>query len=1072
MNRVFVILLMVAVSGGLAGTDSQWIRYAAISPDAKQIVFTHRGDLYLVDSRGGKARPLTFHQAHDVSPVWRQDGGKIAFASDRFGNFDVFVIDAGGGEARRLTHHSNDEIPFCFSADAQRVIFGGNRLDASEHRQYPGKYMPEVYEVPAIGGRVTQLWTLPAEDVQVRKDGGQMVYHDIKGDEDPWRKHHVSSVTRDIWMYDVAENRHTRLTGFGGEDRNPVYSSNGRGIFYLSEESGSFNVHRLDPEHPGKTEQITRFTTHPVRFLSRSGDGTLCFTHHGDLYVKAPSGDPVRLIVEIVTEGKHNDRQMIPVQGKVRELAVSPDGKEIAYIVRGEILVSAARGKMSRRITSTPALERFVGFSPDGKALVYASERKGRWGIYQTVRADAGEPHFYAATVLREEPLLVNENDNYQPRWSPDGKEIAFIENRRSLKVLNLALAETRTLLTEETLFYMADGDQYFRWSPDGRWLLVEVSPVMGNGEIMLLAADGGKPMINLTQSGFGDQRPKWVNDGQQMLWLSDRHGLRAYANSGQRQLDVYTLFFTRAAWDRFHMGQDEYTLWKEMRKQEDEKDSANGDGKEDKKPKPLDIDREGLIERKARLTIHSSRLSDAVLSRDGETLYYLARFEKGLDLWQSEIRTRKTGMVLKLGAKTATLTWDHEMKNLYLLADGQIARIDVAKKTKTPVTLHGEITADEADERRHMFTHVCRRIGSMFYTDDCHGTDWTALQANYEPKLASIGNDREFAELLSEMLGELNVSHSGASLRHGDPQGDATASLGILIDQAHRGPGIKIKEILRNGPLDKAHISIKAGMVIQKINGETIAADTDDARYLNRLAGKFTALHLVDPDAKARLDVTVKPVSLEEERVLLYDRWVRINEADVDRLSDGRLAYVHVPGMSDGPYRQVYEKTLGKYLDREGLIVDTRFNEGGDLVGDLTMFLTGERFMTYATEDRDLGYEPNYRWNRPNVALVNEANYSDGHCFACAYKDLGIGKLIGMPVPGTCSFSSWERLWNDRIVYGAVSVSAKNKAGEWLENNQTVPDIEVKNEPGVIDRGRDQQLETAVTELMKMIGG
>ena len=211
-----------------------------------------------------------------------------------------------------------------------------------------------------------------------------------------------------------------------------------------------------------------------------------------------------------------------------------------------------------------------------------------------------------------------------------------------------------------------------------------------------------------------------------------------------------------------------------------------------------------------------------------------------------------------------------------------------------------------------------------------------------------------------------------------------------------------------------------------------------------------------------------MKPISLRDEGRLLYERWVKQNELDVEKLSNGKLGYVHIPGMSDGSYRVTYEKAMGKYFDKEGLIVDTRFNGGGDLVGDITMFLTGEQFMTYAVESRDLGYEPNYRWTKPNVAMINEANYSDGHCFACAYKDLGIGKIIGMPTPGTCSFAGWEGLQNGKVRWGSVPVSAKNKAGEWLENNQTEPDIKVKNMPGVIDQGRDQQLEAAVKVLLK----
>ena len=1077
MKKIIPFLMLFCLCLAVyPGVGSQWIRWASISPDGDNIAFSNGGDLYLVDAAGGKAELLTIHEADDFHPVWSPDGKYIAFASDRHGNLDVFIVRASGGKARRLTWHSADEIPYAFTPDGGQVIFGAPRLDDYRHRQFPTAYLPEVYRVPAAGGPVSQVWTIPAEEVRISRDGSTFIYHDKKGGENYWRKHHTSSVTRDIWTYNPKTGKHSRITSFKGEDRNPVFAPGDRSIYYLSEESGAFNVHRLDLARPEKSEAVTGFKQHPVRFLSIDNTGTLCFTHHGDLYTMKPGSEPVPVDVRIDTPRKNNDDQLIPVSGKVREMAASPDGKEIAYIVRGEVFVAATERKMFRRITNTPGAERFVSFTPDGKAVVYAAERNGRWGIYKTLKRDSREKYFHAATVVKEEPLLVNDADNYMPRISPSGREMAFIENRRVLKIMNLATKKSRVLLTDKELFYMGDGDQYFRWSPDSRWLLVEYSPRLANTEVVLLKADGTEKMKNLTRSGYHDIRPRWTAGGAMMLWFSNRHGLRAYANSGAVQRDVYALYFTRKAWDRANLSKDEWSLLKESEEkektQEDDKDKKKAKKPaEEKSVKALAFEWDGLEERRKRLTIHSSFLGDAALSKDGETLYYLARFEKGLNLWSTELRTRKTAMVIQLGARSGSLTWDKEKKTLYLLADGNIYKIDPEKKSKKPVHIGGEITFDESAERREMFAHVWERTNAMFYETGFHGADWTALRGAYEPKLPAVGNDREFAELLSEMLGELNVSHCGARYRSDGDAGDQTASLGIFHDYDFRGPGLRITEVLRNGPLDKAEFSLKPGMVIREVNGVTIERDTDQARYLNRLAGKFTALTIIDPEKEQSFQITVKPVSLDREAVLLYERWVRMNTDEVIKKSEGRFGYVHIPGMSDGSYRRVYEKAMGRFYDCDGLIVDTRFNGGGDLVGDITMFLSGEKFMTYAVEKRDLGYEPNYRWTRAHVAMVNEANYSDGHCFACAYKDLGIGKLIGMPVPGTCSFAGWEMLQNGTVLWGSIPVSAKNKAGEWLENNQTVPDVVVKNMPGVIDKGRDQQLEAAIRILTEMTG-
>jgi tricorn protease len=633
---------------------------------------------------------------------------------------------------------------------------------------------------------------------------------------------------------------------------------------------------------------------------------------------------------------------------------------------------------------------------------------------------------------------------------------------------MDLVSKATVTLMTPEQLMHMGDGDQYFTWSPDSKWLLAEFNPTMANGEIVLLDASGKKPMENLTKSGYGDSRPQWANGGKQMIWFSNRDGLKSFATSGGSQNDVFTLFFTKDAFDRYRLSKEDFELLKETEKANDadKKDAKKDEKKDDKKVEDLVIDWDDLRERKAKLTIHSSSLSDAVLDKEGEKLFYLARFEKGMNLWSTDLRTKETKMELKLDAGFGRLEWDKEMKNLYLLADGSISKITDKGTKREQIKIAGEMTLDTDAEREQMFEHIKIRTKGVFYTPDFHGVDWDALTAQYAKYLPHIGNGYEFAEMVSEMIGELNVSHAGARYSRNIPQEDATASLGIFIDFNHKADGIKIIEIIKGGPLDKAGINIKPGMIIEKINGETITADKDVARFLNRIAGQFTLLEVLDPSG-SRQQVTVKPISLSEENQLLYKRWVKKNQEEVEKLSNGQLGYVHIPGMSDGPYRTTYEEMMGKYHDSKGVIVDTRFNGGGDLVADLAMFFTGEKFITYATEDREVGYEPTFRWTKPTLAMFNEGNYSDGHCFACGYTDLKIGKTVGMPTPGTCSFAGWEAL-PDGGRWGVVPISAKDKAGNWMENNETKPQFQIKNMPGHIDKGKDQQLEKAVEELLK----
>ncbi len=1071
----FFFLLFFSITAN-AQDAPKWMRYSSISPDGTQIVFTYKGDLYKVPSKGGDAIQLTFHDAHDYMAVWSKDGSKLAFSSNRYGNFDVFIMDAIGGSADRLTFHSNNEVPYSFTSKDKKVLFGALRQDDVKHRQYPHRSQSELYSVPASGGKVNQILTIPAEYVQVSKDEGIMIYQDKKGGEDEWRKHHKSSITRDIWTYDFKTKTHKMISSFEGEDRQAVFSQDEKSIYYLSEESGTFNVYKMSLSDPNQKQQLTNFTLHPVRFLS-FGNSILSFSYDGELYTMKEGEAAKKVKVNIRTQNKNNNDKFISINGGVNEMAVSPNGKEIAFISRGEVFVTSVDESFTKRITNTPERERFVTWGPKGESVVYSSERNGNWSIYKTEKTRKEEPFFFASTLLKESVVLSNQVDNYLPKYSPDGKKLAFIEGRRTLKVIDLASNAAITLLTPDDLFHMRDGDKYFTWSPDSKWLLVEWDLSLNNSEVLLMKADGSK-RVNLNESGYYDFKPKWVNGGKQMLWFSNRNGLKSYATSGRSESDVYSMFFTQKAWDKFNLNEEDHKLMQaveaEMKKGKDKKEGKK-DGKDKDKDKDkkkaveaLTFDWKNMNERTNRLTIHSSLLGDAVLSKKGDKLYYLSRFENKMNLWSTNLRTKETKMALKLNANSGSLEWDAEMKNLFLLSGGKISKLDVEKGKKEGVKIKGEMEYDAQAERASMFDHVWIRTNAIFYHPDFHGIDWNQMKTEYQKFLPHLGNSFEFTEMLSEMLGELNVSHAGARYRGGRiPNGDATASLGIFMNYAHTSDGILIDEVINGGPLDKAEFNVQAGMVIEKINGELISRNQDIAKYLNRKSGQFTLLEIVDPSTNKRDTITVKPISLGQENRLLYKRWVKQNEQEVTEKSNGELGYVHIPGMGDGPYRSIYQDMMGKYFNRKGMIVDTRFNGGGDLVADLAMFFTGIPFISYETEAKVVGGEPTSRWTKPTLALINESQYSDGHCFACGYTDLKIGKTVGMPVPGTCSFAGWERL-PDGSVWGVVPVSAKDINGKWMENSQTEPNIKVKNMPGVIDQGRDQQLERAIEEMMK----
>ena len=353
MKRILTALaLSAAVTCAAAAETPLWLRHNAISPDGTRIAFTYRGDIYIVGTEGGRAVQLTSHAGHDTDPVWSPDSRSIAFASDRLGGMDVFIVDAGGGEPRRLTTHSTSERPVAFLSDSV-LLFSAYIMPSAEDAQFPSSQFPQVYSVPTGGGRPHLFSSLPMEHIWVSADGRELIYHDRKGYEDPWRKHERASITRDIWTCTLdGERTYTQQTDFDGEDREPVWASDGGSFYYLSEQDGTSNVWRRR-KGASEAEQVTRFEKNPVRFLTISRDGTLCFSQDGELYTLREGGEPQKVGVEIVADKLDRDVVRRLRTNGATEISPSPTGKEVAFVMGGDVYVTSVDYRTTRQITST-----------------------------------------------------------------------------------------------------------------------------------------------------------------------------------------------------------------------------------------------------------------------------------------------------------------------------------------------------------------------------------------------------------------------------------------------------------------------------------------------------------------------------------------------------------------------------------------------------------------------------------------------------------------------------------------------------------------------------------------------
>jgi Periplasmic protease len=1083
MKNIILPLILLATINGFA--QPLWMRYNAISPQGDKIAFTYKGDIYVVDSKGGEARQITTSSAYDYTPIWSADGSELAFASDRNGGFDVYRVSANGGVASRVTTNSANETPLAFSPDGKEIYYSAYLQKSAVNAQFASGWITELYKVPVNGGRPEQVVAVPVCSMSFDKDGKSFLYYDRKGSENIWRKHQVSSVARDIVYYDAKKHTHTTLTTNVGEDRDPRFLAGNKEMVFLSERDGkSFNVYSAPVDAAENVKQITSFETHPVRFLSVANDGTLCYGYMGEIYTQKIGSEPQKVNVSIVNDQELEQKERKNFGG-ADDFCLNKDGDLVAFVSRGEVFVTGDNEfPTTKQITHTPSAERNPSFSADGRTLVYASERDGYWNLYTATISRKEDYNFTYATLIDEKPLFDNDGiERIAPSYSPDGKKIAFIENRHLLKVYNVETKEIRQVTNGLQHYRNDDYGFAYQWSPDGKWFAMELISNMRDpyADIAIVPADGSMKVYNITNSAYIDGNPQWVLDGNAIMYRSNRYGMRSHASWGS-QNDAFLAFLNQDAYDKFCLSKEEYQLMKDeekamkaaVKKDDEKKDGGKKDSRKDEKKnekktevKTIDIDLEHIDERIVRLTPMSSSLSGTALSNDGEKLYFMSAFEKGYDLWEYNTRDRSSKILKKMDGGGSQLAFDKKGENLFVLSGGNLQKVEVKGGKSIPIKFDATMELDLAAERACMYDHVFLQQEKRLFLTDYHGVDLKMMKAAYQPFLNHINNNYDFSELLSEVLGELNVSHSGSGYRPNN-NGDVTANFGVLFNLDYDGDGLMIDEVLQYGPFDTKKSKVRNGDIIETIDGVEIKSGMDYFPLLNKKAGKKVLVSVYSPKSHERWTEVVKPITNGAVNKLLYDRWVKRNEETVDKLSNGRLGYVHIKSMGDDSYRDVYSQILGKYNLRDGIVIDTRFNGGGRLHEDIEVLFSGEKYLEQVVRDTVACVMPSRRYNKPSIMIIGEANYSNAHGTPWVYKYKKMGSLVGMPVPGTMSSVTWETLQNPSIYFGLPVVGYRTQDGVYLENTQLEPDFKVKNTPEKLADGVDEQLEAAVEQLLE----
>ena len=1073
MRKVVLVTASCLLAGTTLAVTPVMPRYPAPSPDGSRIAFSWQGDIWVAAAAGGPAQRITANPAHDHHPLWFPDGKRLAFASDREGSDDVFVVDLLGGTPRRLTFHEAADVPR--DVLGEDVIFTSRRHEAWDR-------MPAIYEVPPVGGTERLVCRVLALEAVPSPDGRYLAL--VRGGTPADRRHYRGSANREIWLYELANGKLDRLTDTQWDEDGVAWAGAGAIVFRSDNGGEDRDLFRLDLA----TRTATQLTHHEgvdVRAPSVSADGRVAAYELWDAIFVVPtdgSASPRKLTFDVPADALEPPVTRAEVRDDAERVAVSPDGTQVALVVRGDVYVVARRGKdlasvaaaPTGRVTATTARERDVLWSPDGKQLVYASDRFGQLDLFSVRPADRDDGKFPRTQRFTETRLTSSPDDEQQPAFSPDGKLLAYVKGKGGLVVANSDGSSPKVLFEHWERIV-------FSWSPDSKWLAFSREDEAYNNEIWIVPAAGGQA-VNVSQHPGEDTHPVWSPDGRRLYWLSKRHANR---------VGLWAVYLTKADNERtpeewLELFEDEGAKKPAVKEPEAEKSEKAGKvdkrdkpdkPKEKPAPKPVAIEFEGIHERARPVTDLPADIADFVVAPDGRTVAFAVPLEGERDLYKIRWDGKELSRLTTGGVDPSQLSFSEDGKTVfYRTGKGTVGSVSLEGKAGDPMPFAARVQVDRTAMRAQVFDEAWRELDRWFADPNFHGQDWKALHDRYRPLVLSAAARPDFDDAINLMLGELNASHMGFRPPRRERQGK-TGELGIEVEPAADGRGVVVTEVLPETPASRVDAHLAPGERILAVNAKEIGPhdnffaeliDTPGYRVLLRVAGK-----------DGTRDVVVAAITLDQGRQARYQKWVKQRRAIVEQLSGGRLGYIHIQGM-DEPSLEGFERNLyAAAHGRQGLLIDVRNNGGGWTTDYLMAILSVKRHAWTLPRDGDPEIKayptaerlPLPAWTRPAAALCDEASYSNAEIFSWAFKTLKRGPLVGMPTFGAVMSTGTARLADGSTV--RLPSRAWFVAGSNIdeENNGCVPDFVVEQPPSQdLSPDSDAQLAKAVEVLLEQL--
>ena len=1060
-SMLLTVLLATAVSAQTSATRPSFAE-PALSPDRSEIAFVSGSDIWTVPAAGGEARLLVSHAANESRPIYSPDGKRLAFLSSRSGNGDIYVLTFASGELARITFDDVSDNLESWSRDGRWLYFSSTSRDIAG--------MPDVFRVRSDGGTPMQVsadrytsefFSSPSPD------GNSLAIsaHGVAAGQ-WWRHGHSHLDEAQIWLVrDGTVPKFEQVTAPGARELWPMWGADGSTLYYVSDRTGPENI--WTRAAGGQPRPVTTFTNGRVLFPRIAYDGrALVFERDFGIWMMdLPSGAPRQVPITLRGAPAGTGVEHLVLSNGLQKIALSPDGKKLAFIVRGEVFATSAKdGGDASRVTTTPANEFGLAWAPDSRRLVYSSDRGG-----------AGQLYLYDFGTRTETQLTRDSLADVEPTWSPDGSMIVFARGGRELRVYDVAAKRDRLLVRANFDKPPFLSDHPFEWSPDGKWIayLSDVGARAFTNAYIIPAAGGDARQVSFLANSFAGTL-SWSPDGTFLL-----------LSSGQRTEPGQLLRIDLVPrTPRFREDQFRDLFGPEPAKPAPKPDAkpdsaAKGDSAaRPRKGTPTEI---VFTDIRRRLTVMpiGVDIETQRISPDGKSLAMIASAagQTNVYLYSLDDLARDEPVAKQITTGTGNkqdLAFTPDGKEIYFRENGRVQVVPTDGRPQRNLAVSAELDVDFAKEKHQIFRQAWSYLDQNFFDEKFNGVNWSTLRDEYTPLVAGAQTVDELRRILGLMIGELNASHTG--IGGPAPQQPHTGRLGLRFDrnEYETAGKLRITEII---PLSPAGLikDLKVGDYLLAVNDRPIDARTNLDALLANTIGKQTMLTIASSaEGAARRTVPVRPSNAATEKALLYRKWVEENRAYVAKASGGRLGYVHMFDMSAGSLAQLYVDLDAENHTRDGVVVDVRNNNGGFVNVYAIDVFTRRSYITMQTRGypdiparTQLGQRS---LELPTVLITNQHSLSDAEDFTEGYRALKLGKVVGEPTSGWIVYTSNVTL-SDGTTLRLPSTKIFGTDGKLMEMNPRPVDIPVSRPLGETYTGRDSQLDAAVKQLLSELG-